>query len=144
MEHTSELVSEGKLIDETSYGERADKFTEIEVDGVKIDYYDARRRKVHEIKKSASIEQAHIAQVQFYLYKLLQIGIVGATGVIEYPKLKQREDVRCLTETDVKKIKTWETHVQEIVALRACPEVIRAKICKRCSYHDFCYASEKD
>lgn len=42
MEHTSELVAEGKLIGETSYSDRAQKFTEIEIDGVKIDFYDAK------------------------------------------------------------------------------------------------------
>lgn len=70
MEHTSEIVAEGKLIGETTYTDRAQKFTEIEIDGVKIDFYDARNKMVHEVKKSASVEQAHIAQVQYYLYKL--------------------------------------------------------------------------
>lgn len=36
MEHTSDAVSEGKLIGETSYRGRAEKFTEIEIDGVII------------------------------------------------------------------------------------------------------------
>ncbi len=44
MEHTSELVAEGKLIHENSYPFRSEKYTEIELDGIKIDYYDARNR----------------------------------------------------------------------------------------------------
>lgn len=144
MEHTSDLVAEGRLIDETSYPERAAKFTEVKIDGVKIDYYDARNRKIHEVKKSSSVEQAHIAQVQYYLYKLAQKGIEGASGVIEYPKLKQRQEVACLTAEETITISTWEHAVQEIVVSHRCPEVIRARICNQCSYHDFCYSGEND
>jgi CRISPR-associated exonuclease Cas4 len=144
MEHTSEVVAEGKLIDDTSYPDRASKFTEVEIDGVKIDYYDARNRKVHEVKKSASVERAHVAQVKYYLFKLRQTGIEGASGIIEYPRLKQRQQVACLTLEETGEISNWEREVQKIVASHLCPEVIRARICKQCSYHDFCYSGEKD
>lgn len=144
MEHTSDIVAEGKLIGETTYLDRARKFTEIEIDGVKIDFYDARDKVVHEVKKSASVEKAHIAQVQYYLYKLLQKGIEGATGVIEYPKSKQREVVTALTESDVAQIKGWEEDVKSIIAMPNCPNVIRAKICRSCSYFDFCYSTETE
>lgn len=142
MEHTSEVVAEGKLIGETTYTDRAQKFTEIEIDGVKIDFYDARNKVVHEVKKSASVEQAHIAQVQYYLYKLSQKGIEGATGIIEYPKLKQRQEVKSLTPGDAEMIVGWEKEIGTIVGSPDCPPVIHARICKQCSYHDFCYSSE--
>lgn len=142
MEHTSDRVAEGKLIDETSYPNRADKYTEVEVDGVKIDYYDARNKVVHEVKKSDSMEEAHIAQVKFYLYKLEQRGIEGATGIIEYPKLKQRQKVEALTESDRSMIRQWEQDVHQVVRQPECPPVIRARICRLCSYFDFCYATE--
>lgn len=142
MEHTSELVAEGKLIGETTYTDRAQKFTEIEIDGVKIDFYDAKNKVVHEVKKSASIEQAHVAQVQYYLYKLHQKGIHGATGIIEYPRLKQRQHVEALTAEDIVMIQQWEEEVTRIISSTTCPDVINAGICKRCSYYDFCYSSE--
>lgn len=142
MEQTSDTVAEGKLIGETTYSDRAQRFTEIEIDGVKIDFYDARNKVIHEVKKSSAVELAHIAQLQYYLYKLRQKGIDDATGIIEYPRLKQREAVAALTESDIKTIALWESDVQSIVAAAECPPVIRAKICRKCSYHDFCYASE--
>src|SRR5690606_41127865 len=74
MENTSALVSEGRLIGETTYLDRAKKFTQVEIDVIKIDFYDARNKVVHEVKKASSIEQAHVAQVQYYLYKLRQLG----------------------------------------------------------------------
>jgi CRISPR-associated exonuclease Cas4 len=144
MEHTSDVVAEGKLIGNTSYTDRAEKFTEIEIDGVKIDFYDARNKVVHEVKKSSSIEQAHVAQVKYYLYKLSQKGIEGATGLIEYPKLKRREEVQALSVLDVQEIIQWENEVQAIVNSSICPDVIHAKICKQCSYYDFCYSTEAD
>lgn len=144
MEHNSEIVAEGKLIDETSYPARADKYTEIEIDGVKIDFYDAAKQVVHEVKKSGSMEEAHRAQVKYYLYKLEQKGISGATGIIEYPKLKQRVIVDTLSESDRVEIGKWEQQATDIIQQRQCPPVIQAKICKSCSYFDFCYATESE
>lgn len=144
MEHTSDLVTEGKLIGETAYTDRSQKFTQVEIDGVKIDFYDARNKVVHEVKKSSSVEQAHIAQVQYYLYKLGQKGINDATGIIEYPRLRQREPVAALTQTDMETIERWESEVNAIVDAVTCPPVIRARICRQCSYFDFCYANENE
>ncbi len=114
MEQTSEVVAEGKLIGESTYTDRAQKFTEVEIDGVKIDFYDAKNKVVHEVKKSASIEQAHVAQVQYYLYKLRQKGVMEVTGIIEYPKLKQREALPTLSDNDVVMIEGWEKEINEI------------------------------
>ena len=52
MEHTSDVVAEGKLFGETTYPERAEKYTEIEMDGIKIDFYDAKNKVVHDVKKA--------------------------------------------------------------------------------------------
>lgn len=75
MEHTSEVVYEGKLIGEESCPFRADKNEELEIMlplenekvilTAKIDFFDAKRGIVHETKKSAAKEWAHVVQVQF-------------------------------------------------------------------------------
>ena len=93
MEHTSDLVAEGKLIGDSSYPQRAERYTEVAFDGVKIDFYDAKNRVVHEIKKSDRMEGAHVAQVKYYLWILEQNGITGAKGILEYPKLRHTEGV---------------------------------------------------
>jgi CRISPR-associated exonuclease Cas4 len=144
MEQTSDIVSEGRLIGETAYADRSQKFTEIELDGIKIDFYDPKRQVVHEVKKSSAVEQAHIAQVQYYLYKLKQRGVKDPTGIIEYPKLRQREHVPPLTDVDVETITNWEKAIATIVAAPTCPDLIHARICKKCSYFDFCYSTEQD
>ena len=142
MEHTSDTVYEGKLIGETAYPQRAEKYTEIEVDGIKIDFYDPYDKVIHEIKKSDKMEQAHIAQVKYYIYKLAKKGIEGVTGILEYPKLRQTERVT-LGETDGAMIAMWEKEVMQIVSSATCPLLIHKKICKQCSYFDFCYCGEE-
>lgn len=141
MEHTSETVAEGKLIGETSYPERAEKYTEIEIDGIKIDFYDAKSKVVHEVKKSNKVEQAHIAQVKYYIFKLRQQGIEGVSGIIEYPKLREREVV-ILTPEDIEQIKDWEISIRNLIQSEACPPLLNKPICKKCSYYEFCYVEE--
>ena len=99
MEATSDLVYEGKLLHEISYPRRAEKYQEIELAGVKIDYYDPKNKVVHEIKKSDKHEEAHEWQVKYYLYVLEQNGVEGVTGLLEYPRL-HKTDVVSLTIPD--------------------------------------------
>ena len=40
MEHTSDLVYDGKLIHESTYPQRSERYEELEIDGVKIDFAD--------------------------------------------------------------------------------------------------------
>ncbi len=138
MEHTSDIVSEGKLIGENTYTERAAKYTELELEGVKIDYFDTRNKVVHEIKKSDKMEAAHEAQVKYYLYKLRQHGIEGATGILEYPSLRHTAQVE-LRDQDIVDIQRWEVEILEIVNQKEMPIVIHKPVCKRCSYYEFCY-----
>ena len=139
MEHTSELVEEGKFIHETSYPQRAEKYQEIEIDGVKIDYYDAKNKIVHEIKKSNKVEQAHTWQVKYYLYVLRDHGVAGATAILEYPKLRQREEVR-LTDADIVYLEEVKSQIRQITQSDVCPPRVSKKICKSCSYYDFCWS----
>lgn len=141
MEHTSDAVAEGKFIHETSYPQRAEKYTEIEIGGSKIDFYDAKNKIIHEVKKSDSIEDAHVWQVKYYIWLLKQNGIEEVTGIIEYPKLKLKNEVT-LSKEDAIHIENVKQHIEKIVADDKCPPRINSKICKKCSYYDFCYVEE--
>lgn len=81
MEHTSELVYEGKLIHEYSYPQCSDKFQEIEIGGIKIDYYDPKNRIIHEVKNSDKIETAHEWHLKYYIFVLEQHDVEGVKGV---------------------------------------------------------------
>lgn len=141
MEHNSDIVAEGKLIAETTYLDRARKYTELAIEGIKIDFYDAKDKVVHEVKKSDKAEYAHKAQVIYYLYILDKNGIKEPTAILEYPKLKQREVVDW-DEEFTSQAKEWETKVVEIVGSEYCPELIQKNICKKCSYYELCYINE--
>lgn len=155
MEHTSDIVYEGKLIGETTYPDRAEKNTQLELSvplqregnaaawsgTAKIDYYDAKTKTVHETKKSSKMEQAHVAQVQFYLYLLAKSGVEGAQGIIEYPKQRERTQVS-LTALEQTEVEHWLTGIQTILQRDKCPPTINKPVCKQCSYYEFCYADE--
>ena len=85
MEQTSDTVYEGKLIHETSYSQRSERFKEVEIGPVKIDYFDKKNKVIHEIKKSSKLLDSHVWQVKYYIYVFEQAGINGVTGILEYP-----------------------------------------------------------
>ena len=138
MEQSSDTVYEGKMISETTYPDRARKYTELDLGHAKIDFYDANNKVVHEVKKSNKMEHAHTWQVKYYLYLLRQEGIEGATGLLEYPKLKKTETIT-LEEDDMQKIETMLQEIRQLIQQETCPPVIDKPVCKRCSYYDFCY-----
>lgn len=138
MEHTSNNVAEGNLIGENSYPQRAEKYKEIEIGGSKIDYYDRIKKVIHEVKKSNKMEEAHVWQVKFYIWLLGNAGVENATGIIEYPTLKQTKQVT-FEDADRKYIIQTIKHIENLVKAQHCPPLLNSKICKQCAYYDFCY-----
>src|SRR5699024_7647708 len=78
MEQTSDLVKDGKLIEEESYQQRSERYSQIELSidyedlhlTGKVDFFDTRDKVVHETKRSNKVETAHLWQVKFYLWLL--------------------------------------------------------------------------
>ncbi|MDD3063645.1 MAG: CRISPR-associated protein Cas4 [Massilibacteroides sp.] len=140
-EHTSDLVYEGKMLHETSYPQRSERYEELEIGGCKIDFYDAKNKVIHEIKKSDKIEEAHEWQVKYYIYVLEKNGVEGVTGILEYPSMRQKTSV-CLTEEDRRMLMDVEQDIMRIIEKEECPLVIKSRICKKCSYYEFCYVDE--
>ena len=139
MEHTSDLVYEGNLIHENSYLSRGDAFAEIELDGIKIDFYDRKNKIIHEIKKSKSHEEAHEWQLKYYMYVLKKNGTEGVTGILEYPAIRKTQNIS-LTETDILKIEQYIGQIEMITRNEHAPDRIKKSKCKNCSYLDFCWS----
>ncbi|NLI93069.1 MAG: CRISPR-associated protein Cas4 [Peptococcaceae bacterium] len=134
-ENESESVLLGKLLDETAYG-REHKHLMID-ETVNVDFI--RDWKVlHEVKKSKSIEEASIWQVKYYLYFLRQRGIKIEKGILDYPKIKKRQEI-FLQEGDAEKIETLLADIQAVIAQEKMPPPIHWKICKSCAYYEYCY-----
>ncbi|RNI36714.1 CRISPR-associated protein Cas4 [Hanamia caeni] len=150
MEHTSDTVYDGKLLHETSYPQRAEKYREIDLsftlnNGMdlfgKIDFYDAKEKIIHEIKRSDKIEEAHEWQVKFYIYLMELNGIEGVTAILEYPKLRITKEVT-LSFVDKEYLKVMFLKITELIESESCPPLINSKICKSCSYYELCYVGE--
>jgi len=134
MEHNSELVELGKLLHEASY-QREKK--EIQIGPIKIDFI-GKDGVIHEIKKTPSIETAHIWQVKYYIYYLQNLGVKNVKGEIDYPKLKKRTEVE-LTAEDCAKLQQILANIKEIINRPIPPTPIHKKRCKKCSYYELCY-----
>jgi len=141
MEQTSDLVAEGKLIHETSYPQRSERYQELNIDGVKIDYYDAKNKVIHEVKKSDKLDEAHEWQLKYYIYILQQNGIDGVKGVLEYPALRKKDEVY-LSSLDEQQIKDFLIKIKNITDSDSCPPPVKIKSCRKCSYFDFCWSGE--
>lgn len=149
MEHNSDVVADGKLIHETSYAERNLKHSELSIEANfkdidlygKVDFYDSKNNVIHETKRSNKVEDAHIWQVKFYLWLLLLNGIENATGVIEYPLLRQTQKIE-LIGADIEILQKIIIKIRHLQQSENCPPVINAKICKSCSYYELCYIDE--
>ena len=142
-EHTSDLVYDGKLIHESSYPLRSAKYEEVEIDGIKVDYYDTKSKTIHEIKKSNKVEQAHEWQLKYYMYVFEQHGVTDVNGILEYPTLRKTQAV-VLSDVDRDRIKEMVTDIEKIIVNDECPPLQKKGICKNCSYYEFCFTKEDD
>lgn len=150
MEHTSDTVYDGKLLHETSYPQRNEKHSELDLEAGyngtvlygKIDFYDSRQKIVHETKLSDKIEIAHEWQAKFYLWLLKLNGIDGATALLEYPKLRNTNKIE-LTSTDIAYLEKVIEAIGSLCRSENCPPVIHSKICRSCSYYELCYVGQE-
>ena len=142
-EQTSDLVYDGKLIHEESYPLRSAKYEEIEIDGIKVDYYDTKNKVIHEIKRSNKIEQAHEWQLKYYMYVFEQHGVTDVKGILEYPTLRKTQAV-VLSDVDRDRIKEIVANIEMIISSDECPPIQKKGICKSCSYYEFCFTKEVD
>lgn len=137
-EEFSDYVEIGKVISEETY--KREKHKEVLIGGtLKIDFLKVGDEViVHEVKKSKKLEEAHIWQVKYYIYKLKSYGINCNKGVIHYPKLFKKIEVE-FEKNDEEKIKKAEKEIAEIINLEKPPEVTNKPYCRKCAYFEFCF-----
>ena len=135
MEQNSELVSIGKIIDETTY---KDEKKGILIDNtINIDFI-KNGAVLHEVKKTKQIEEAGIWQIKYYMYYLEEKGVKNIQAEIDYPLLRQTEQI-ILEQKDKKILKKVIEEIEELYRNDKIPKKIDSKICKRCAYYDLCY-----
>lgn len=143
MEAGFDLVELGNLIQEESYNQRSEKYEQIEIGPIKVDFYDVKNKIIHEVKKTSKFHETYIWQVKYYIFVFEQHGVEGVSGILEYPKERKTEEV-FLSEPDRRRIGELKIEIMQIIKADKCPDVINNHKCKNCSYFDFCYANETD
>ena len=134
MEHTSEAVQIGAKIHEDSYKR---KRKEITLDGIKLDFIETGKGLVHEVKKSKAVENAHLWQLKYYLYRLKQLGL-DFSGKIDYPLIRRTENVY-FDESDEAGMDNILKEIESVKRLDSPPPGARSGICKKCSYYEYCF-----
>lgn len=135
MEQNSELVSIGKAIDESTY-KREEKSILID-NTINIDFIKDGAI-LHEIKKTKAIEEAGVWQVKYYMYYLRNRGVKKVKAKIDYPLIKETQEV-VLEKEDEKEIEKIITEIKNIINQEKVPIKINERTCKKCAYFDICY-----
>lgn len=137
MEHNSDDVIIGKQLHENSY---TNEKKEILIDNlINIDFIKNNDiLEVHEIKKSNKTMNAHKFQLLYYMYYLNQLkGVEKIIGVLNYPLINKKEYIH-LNPKNINEIKVLLKNINQIINNKM-PEPKKKKLCKSCSYNDFCW-----
>ena len=135
MEQNSELVSIGKIIDETTY--KKEKKGILIDNTINIDFIE-NGAILHEVKKRKSIVGAAICQIKYYMYYLKEKGVKNVQAEIDFPLLHRTEHIN-LEKNDKIILKKVIQEIEEICKNDRIPKKIESKICKKCAYYDLCY-----
>jgi CRISPR-associated exonuclease Cas4 len=139
MEQSSELVTLGRMLQEISYI-RIKK--ELLIDQkIGIDFIKKGNKLIlYEIKRSAKMENAHVAQLFYYIYYLKHLkNIKNIEGRIVYPH--QRKIIKViLTKKNEEKIEQVLQQIKQITSLSQPPKPIYNKHCRKCAYFELCFS----
>lgn len=135
MESSSELVSIGKLVDETSYS-REKKNILID-ESISIDFLKDWKI-VHEVKKSRKMDEASKWQLKYYIWILKNKGVEIEKGILDYPLLRKREEV-FLDKKDEEKLESILEDIQKIISSERPLGTLNKGVCNKCAYYEFCY-----
>jgi CRISPR-associated exonuclease Cas4 len=138
MEHSSDLVTYGKLVHETSYGEK--KKDIVIDDRIAIDFIQKGDTLIlHEVKKGKRMERAHRYQLLYYLYYLHELkGLERIEGEIDYPLLRKKKRL-VLSEALKNEIRSILKGIEEVITMPKPPKPSYLRICRKCAYFEFCW-----
>ncbi|MCL0063635.1 CRISPR-associated protein Cas4 [Dehalococcoidia bacterium] len=136
LESSSERVSRGVLLHETSYPRLPRR--ELLIDSlIKVDIIEG-SGKVLEVKHSPTMNNAAQLQVLYYLYYLKRKGVSELVGELRFPRQRRREEV-VLSEENEGKIETTLRKIKEVKDLLSPPKAEWGAICRRCAYSEICW-----
>ena len=129
-------VELGRMLHEQSYPGQERKDLMID-DLLRLDFTESGA--VHEVKKSKGGERAALFQLLYYLYYLKHEKGIERTGVIDYPKLRRREEVQLTPELEIQ-VEEILRGVEELRESTVPPAVAKPMtICGKCAYQELCW-----
>lgn len=137
MEHSSDLVYLGKVLDETTY--KRDKHNFIIDNKIQIDFIRSNDIiELHEVKSSPNMDVAHKFQLLYYMYYLNKVkNIENIVGYLNYPKLRKKEKI-ILNNKIIQKLEYILEDIIKIINSEI-PKPKKSKICRKCAYFEFCF-----
>ena len=150
MEQESTTVALGRQIDDDSYKrERKDIMLTAEApDGTpligKVDWAGLDAGVLHETKKSAAAEEAHVWQLRFYLWMLALNDVTGPDGTrfrgeINYPRQRRKESVE-LQDAHIDRLASIVARLRKLSnASTPPPRHDNRSFCRECAFEDLCY-----
>lgn len=135
MEQNSQIVEIGKIIHEGSF-ERKKK--ELLIDNTITIDFSGNELTIHETKSTKSMDEASRYQLLYYIYYLEKKGIEGVKGIVHYYKNKSTETIY-LTDSHRKSLDLIMKGIEEIKHSDVAPQIMKTKICDKCSYFELCF-----
>lgn len=137
MEQESELVSLGKMLHKDTY--KRDKKDKTIDNLISFDFVrKGEILEIHEVKKSNKMSKAHHYQLLYYLHYLKnEKGITNAIGIIDYPKIRQKETLK-LDNKNEKEIENITKRIGNILS-EEMPAPQKVPACLKCAYYELCF-----
>ncbi|WP_019632769.1 CRISPR-associated protein Cas4 [Actinomadura atramentaria] len=133
-EFLSAAVQLGEAVHETSY--RRD--SPVDLGAAQLDHLDGAHW-VHEVKSSNRPSDADRAQVVHYCFRLHEIGVPAAGGILKYPKTRRTEKVVYGPAEQEQAVADIDRALA--VAHQSRPPSRRARsACRGCGYFDYCWS----
>ncbi|CAM3367166.1 CRISPR-associated protein Cas4 [Rhodothermus bifroesti] len=150
MEHESELVALGRLLDETSYTDEL-RHVNVEAEGPeglrlagRIDWAELRDGVLHETKHSPRALEAHRWQLRFYLWLLKLLGVTRTDGQpfrgqLNFPRQRRTENIILEPEHETRLNEIVQAIYQTATQALPPPRLVNRRFCKKCAYEELCF-----
>ena len=133
----NDYLRQGTYLHEEAYKRQQSKNG---LEGKHLDTVQSKEGKViiGEVKKSSRCIESARMQLAYYLYQLKEEGI-EATGVLQFPEEKRKEEVKLTGQMELELLQCLE-QIETLVEKELPPKEKWIKCCEHCSYCESCWA----
>jgi CRISPR-associated exonuclease Cas4 len=94
---------------------------------------------LHEVKRSKSMQDAHVFQLLYYIYYLKKnFNANISKGILHYPLLKTNVPVEITRDKGIQ-VENVILDIKRIISMANPPEPVWLNYCKSCAYREMCW-----